>query len=61
MKNPVLSLFDEIHLNEGGALVQMWITKSNLYNLIKVSLRALQGARADANQEPHRRQQRNAS
>ena len=25
MKNPVLSLFDKIHLNEGGALAQMWI------------------------------------
>ena len=42
MKNPVLSLFDNIHLNEGGTLTQMWITNSNLHHLMKISLRGVQ-------------------
>jgi hypothetical protein len=42
MKNPVLSLFDKIHLNEGGTLTQMWITNSNMHHLMKISLRGVQ-------------------
>jgi len=42
MKNPVLSLFDKIHLKEECIITQTWITDSNLHHFMKISLQGLQ-------------------
>jgi hypothetical protein len=44
MKNPVLSLFDKIHLKEECILTQLWITDSNIHHFMKISLQGLQEA-----------------
>jgi len=46
-KNLVLSLFDKIHLNEGGTLTQMWITNGNMHYLMRISLRGVQEGRVE--------------